>query len=276
MNKREKRRQIAEDTLDILSKGCYINAKGDRIVISEAQKRAESGTMVYSPTQSDQLLATRIKGVSKLPTEIVVNSKTSLDAVRMLLDESKEKVLCLNFASARNAGGGFLGGSQAQEESIARATGLYNCQLLASEYYTTNRQVKSCIYTDYMIYSPEVPILKQEDGTLETELRTCGIITAPAVNMGVVKNREPERVGEVAQIMKRRIQKVLAIALFHGYKRIVLGAWGCGVFQNSPEDMAAYFYEVLEGEFKNEFHQVVFAIYSNNERFIRPFREKFA
>ena len=75
--------------------------------------------------------------------------------------------------------------------------------------------------------------------------------------------------------MKRRIEKVLAIALKHGHQSIVLGAWGCGVFQNDPNDMARYFKEVIEEKFNNQFQKITFAIYARNERFIKPFQEAF-
>lgn len=276
MNNRDARKQIAEDTLQILQQGYFKTQKGETIDISAVQQFAEDHTKVYAPEYSDALLKNRVFESQEQPTEIVVTRQTTLDAVRSLIQEGHQDVLCLNFASARNAGGGFLGGSQAQEESIARSTGLYNCQQKASTYYEVNRKVKSCIYTDYMIYSPQVPILKDEQGHNHNLLMTCGIITAPAVNAGVVKQREPNRLAEIETVMRRRIKKVLAIALEHQHKTIVLGAWGCGVFQNDPTDIARYFKEILEAEFKDTFTKIVFAIYSRNERFITPFIEQFA
>jgi len=275
MNNRDARKQIAEDTLQILEQGYYQTPAGTKIDIRTAQYYAEENTLVYRPQSSDKLLENSTFETCKQPTEITVTHQTTLDAVRSLISEGHTDVACLNFASARNAGGGFLGGSQAQEESIARATGLYNCQQQANEYYQTNRKIKSCIYTDYMIYSLTVPIIKDEEGRNLDRLMTCGIITAPAVNAGVVMQREPHRQKHIEAVMRRRIRKVLAIALHHGHQSIVLGAWGCGVFQNDPKDIAGYFKEILEGEFHNKFTKIVFAIYSRNERFITPFQEAF-
>ena len=275
MSNRINRVLIAQDTLKILKQGYFISPSGQKIEIQTAQAAAEQDTIVYTPELSDDLLANRIAQSLAEPTKIVANGLTTMDAIRLLLTEGYEKVLCLNFASAKNAGGGFLTGSQAQEESIARSTGLYNCLLKAPNYYATNRATKSCMYTDYMIYSPNVPMIKSETGhNLET-LQLTSVITAPAVNFGVVKQREPQRVPEVEIIMKRRIAKVLAIALEHGHRAIVLGAWGCGVFQNDPKDIAPWFKEVIEMQFKDEFEKIVFAVYARNERFITPFIEAF-
>jgi uncharacterized protein (TIGR02452 family) len=126
-----------------------------------------------------------------------------------------------------------------------------------------------------MIYSPAVPIIKTDDGINVGRLLSAAIITAPAVNTGVVKHREPHRMNEIETVMKRRIAKVLAIALKHGHKTIVLGAWGCGVFQNDPDDIAQYFKEVIDRQFKHDFERIVFAVFSKNERFIKPFLELF-
>jgi len=275
MTNRAGRKNIAEDTLKILEDGYFEQANGETQSIAELQKYAVENTKVYSPEESNQLILDRISSSETTSTKISVVHGTTLDITRKLIVEGNKDVLCLNFASAKNPGGGFLGGSQAQEESIARATGLYPCQMKAWTYYEINRNSTSCFYTDNMIYSPKVPILKNEEGEICPEILTTGIITAPAVNTGVVKRKEPNRVGEVKEVMKRRIAKVLAIALLNNHKSIVLGAWGCGVFQNDPVDIAQYFNEVIEADFKDEFREIVFAIYSRQEKFINAFYEEF-
>ncbi|MDF1697553.1 MAG: TIGR02452 family protein [Saprospiraceae bacterium] len=275
MNNRETRKQIAQDTLQIIKQGYYKNAQGNTIDIAQVQTNAEQNTHLYSPKESDELLKKFIEQPLSKATEYTVVRQTTLDATRALIAEGYQNALCLNFASAKNAGGGFLGGSQAQEESIARSTGLYPCQIQCNAYYETNRNTKSCIYTDYMIYSPNVPIFKDEEGHNLEELTSCSIITAPAVNTGVVKRREPEKMATIEDIMKRRIRKVLAISLKHGHDALVLGAWGCGVFQNDPKEVASYFKELLSGEFKDHFKKIVFAVYSRNNKFIQPFLEAF-
>lgn len=276
MKPQNKRKQIAEDTLRIIEQGYFITPDQKKVNIKEAQAAAVAGTKVYVPEETDQMIDIGVYPERFKSTEIIVNNSTTLNATRQLIDEGHQNILCLNFASAKNAGGGFLGGAQAQEESIARASGLYPCLLTASEYYQSNRKMKSCIYTDYMIYSPGVPIFKLESGENMDHLKTTAVITAPAVNTGVVASRQPDQVPMIAAIMKRRIEKVLAIALEHGHDTLVLGAWGCGVFRNDPKDMAEYFREVIDTRFNGAFKKIVFAIYSSNERFITPFMNAFS
>ncbi|MEO1260431.1 MAG: TIGR02452 family protein [Bacteroidota bacterium] len=271
-----KRKAIAADTLKIIKQGYFINPDGETISVKKEQTYAENNTRLYTPEGSDQLikeLQVRPYGGGK--TAIIVNRETTMDAARQLIYAGARHVLCLNFASAKNPGGGFLGGAQAQEESIARATGLYPCLLRARTYYEVHRKMKSCMYTDHMIYSPAVPIFKDENGANLHRLDCTAVITSPAVNAGVVLQREPENIARIEPTMRRRIEKVLAIALANDHRIIVLGAWGCGVFRNNPDDMARYFRGVIDAKFDNAFEKIVFAIYARNDRFVTPFIREF-
>ncbi|CAM5555897.1 TIGR02452 family protein [Streptomyces avidinii] len=61
----------------------------------------------------------------------------------------------------------------------------------------------------------------------------------------------------------------------HGYRRLVLGAWGCGVFRNDPEQVAEAFRGLLAGRFAGAFDRVVFGILdpapATREAFARAF-----
>lgn len=272
--KKSKRILIAKDTLRLLKSGFYKNDKGVDIGLSRPQKSLVSNTVLYTPEKLDILIDT-IKTEGTLSESVyVVNDKTTLDAVRDEIQYGK-KLVCLNFASARNPGGGFLTGSQAQEESIARASGLYPSLLKAEKYYQVNRAYKSCLYTNHIIYSPDVPIFKYEDGEFMDEIICASVITAPAVNAGVVLRNETEKEAEIIPTMRKRMDMILAICLEQGYETLVLGAWGCGVFQNDPQMVAKLFHELLEGKYQNCFSKVIFAIYSKDERFIEAFKNYF-
>jgi uncharacterized protein (TIGR02452 family) len=273
---KNKRVSIAEDTLKIIENGFFTAPNGDKISIQAAQTAAVAQTVVYKPADLDKLLEKPVQN-KHFKTFFEVTGETSLDAVRRLLDvENENNILCLNFASAKNAGGGFLTGAQAQEESIARATGLYPCLLKATQsYYELHRRMKSCVYTDTMIYSPDVPIFKTELGSNLDNLQKVSLITSAAVNTGVVLRQEPNNISLIEPLMRQRIQKVLVLAAERGHEVLVLGAWGCGVFQNDPEKVAFWFKEALETRFENCFKRIVFAVYSNNPKFITPFQKYF-
>lgn len=271
---RSNRRELAKKTLEEIKQGYYFNAEGIRQSIRTAQEATEAGTELWTPEALEELqtqVFSKIEG-----TKITISTDTTLDTVRRLAAEFPGKrIACLNFASAKNAGGGFLNGSQAQEESIARATGLYPSQLLAEDYYKYHRKLGTCLYSDHMIYSPQVPIIKHEDGSPMDEAMLCSIISSPAVNAGVVRRQEKSRADQIIPVMQTRIDKLLSLFAEKGEEILVLGAWGCGVFQNEPDEIAKLFYEALHNRFQDVFEQVEFAVYSSNPRFIKPFEAYF-
>jgi len=75
--------------------------------------------------------------------------------------------------------------------------------------------------------------------------------------------------------MEVRIEKMLSLSLVEKHETLILGAWGCGVFNNNPKDIANLFHKHLNGKFKNQFKEVVFAIYAKNEKFIEAFKNVF-
>jgi uncharacterized protein (TIGR02452 family) len=245
------RKRLAEQTLDILKAGFYETAT-QRVDIAQEQAAAEAGTRVYRPADFAELRTPQ----AIHETEISVAAETTLAAGYRLQREGK-RVLCLNFASARNPGGGFLGGSQAQEESIARSSGLYPCLLKAPAYYEANRPTKGGIYTDHLIYSPDVPCFRDDNNGLLDLAIPLSVITGPAPNRSAVPKGQQHL---IEPTFRRRIDHVLTVAAEQGHDTLVLGAWGCGVFRNAPVAVASYFADALRGRFALVFRDVVFAI----------------
>ena len=192
-----------------------------------------------------------------------------------------EIVGCLNFASAKNPGGGFLTGALAQEECLASASSLYLSlsQEKCMEMYEYNRSHKTCLYSDYMIYSPGVVFFKDDSGCLLETPYQADILTSPAVNIAAMSMTNPADLPYVEQTMLTRIDKMLAVFALHNVENLVLGAWGCGVFQNSPHDIARYFAAFLSGngKYARAFLKITFAVYdrSSNQGNFNAFREVF-
>jgi uncharacterized protein (TIGR02452 family) len=272
--KQSRRIEIAKDTLEILEKGFYNNEKGEKVDITSIQKKAVDNTRLFRPEELEELV-NKTNKENNFQTEYEVTNETTLDAARRLVGEGIPDVMCLNFASAKNPGGGFLGGALAQEECIARATGLYPCLLTAMEYYTFHRKQRTGFYSDHMIYSPAVPIVKTEGGQVLDEPVCITIITSPAVNAGVIRRDEGGSVEKVIPVMRVRIEKLLALCQNKKHTTLVLGAWGCGVFRNEPEDISQLFLEALTGKFANQFQRIVFAVKTDKASIIEPFRRRF-
>ena len=134
--------------------------------------------------------------------------------------------------------------------------------LTQDEYYDVNRAAKTLLYTDHMIYSPDVPFFRDEDNQFLTEPYFASVITAPAPNAGQIKEHETSSVRKIQETLHRRVGQVLALCDAREHRTLLLGAWGCGVFQNEPVELAQSFKTWLESErFTGAFERVVFAVY---------------
>lgn len=282
MNK-SKRAAIAYETLDIMEKGCYNNSKNESVDIGTALQHTIAHTVHYQPGDFAQVFKQRdemLQTAAINNTSVTVTPETTFAAAhRLIVKEGAAQVCCLNFASAKNPGGGFLGGAQAQEEALSRASGLYASLKTKQLMYDINRANGTCLYTDHMIYSPLVPVFRDDHDVLLDQPYRVSVITAPAVNAGAIRNNEPERLNEIEAVMLSRIEKLLSVAVAQRQTTLILGAWGCGVFRNNAADVARWFaHHIQHNEvFKHAFAQVVFAVYESGEKQhnLNAFKNKF-
>lgn len=255
--------KIAGQTMIALKKGKYNLPKGEIVQITKEVGNSVEKTKLYTPDELEQILMSA-EPVHSHQTVFEVTEETTLEASSRLLSEGFTTVTCLNFANARNPGGGFLIGSLAQEESITRSSGLFPTISQMKEMYKANKKSRTSLYTDYMIFSPEVPVFRLDDGTFLKEPNLISVITSPAVNAGNIKLFERKNVEQIEPVMKQRILKILALAKEQKQEALVLGAFGCGIFKNDVEMVARLFKEALEDRrFKDQFKKVVFAIYES-------------
>ncbi|WP_299677530.1 TIGR02452 family protein [uncultured Dokdonia sp.] len=268
------RKITAKETLQYTEQGFYINKHQEKVDIKAIQQQAVERTRFYTTEDLNTIIDTTELNKT-FSTQFEVIEETTIQSILRTVSEGYLNPMCLNFASAKNPGGGFFNGAQAQEESIARSSGLYPCQMSAFEFYETHRAMKSCVYTDGMIYSPKVPILRKDNGEVLDAPVVSSIITAAAVNTGVVKRFEIEKVPEIKELMKKRIDKLLCLSASQKHHVLILGAWGCGVFQNDPTMIAQLFFELLTTTYEGVFEKVVFAIYAKNKKFIEAFQREF-
>lgn len=233
--KRHQRARIAQETLHILETGSYQLPNGRSVLIGDALAEACADTLLYRPADYNAMLAQHAAWPHHASATITVSNQTTLAAAHAL-QATYPALACLNFASAKNPGGGFLSGSQAQEESLARASGIYATLQTQPAFYACHRQLRTSVYSDHAIFSPGVPVFRDAaDQLLEHPWRTA-FITAAAVNAGAIARNEPQRVAVIVPAMEQRARVVLGIATAQRCDALVLGAWGCGVFQNEPGD----------------------------------------
>ncbi|MEU0243493.1 TIGR02452 family protein [Streptomyces sp. NPDC006235] len=249
-------RGLAQQTEQIVAAGAYRAPDGREVSLAAGLRAAREGTRMFGPEPVPVPASVPCVQVTRMQVE--VTGESSLEAARRLGGH----VAVLNFASARNPGGGYLNGAQAQEEALCRASALYTCLLRARAFYDHHRAHRDPFYTDRVIHSPGVPVFRDDRGRLLDEPYTAGFLTAAAPNAGVVHRTAPERARELPRALAVRAERVLESAAAHGYRRLVLGAWGCGVFHNDPAQVAGAFRTLLEpgGRFAEAFEQVVFGV----------------
>ena len=261
--------KIATSSLAAIEAGFYTNAAGAHVELVAPTEAAKIGTVLY------ELGAALDASLPHAKAAIEVTSESTIEAL-VRLAPVPGHLACLNFASARNPGGGFLGGAQAQEESLARASALYPCLLTHEDYYQRNRQQKSLMYLDLAIWSPYVPFFRDDNGAWLDAPVLASVITCAAPNAGCL-NRGVT-VEELEATLVRRGRFVLAIARHHAVDTLVLGAWGAGVFKNDPVMVARMFQRLLADEFAGAFHRVVFAVIGSSQTSAnhRAFAETFS
>ncbi len=157
---RTERARVAQETLEIVRRGAYTASSGTTVSIAELVTSCVQATVFYPPEQTAALrVRQRDLPGAESRARIEVRNETTLAAILRLSPHGA--VAALNFASAKNAGGGFLGGSEAQEESLARSSALYEALQHAPEYYRLHREGRSTLYTDAMILSPGCPVFRE-------------------------------------------------------------------------------------------------------------------
>jgi uncharacterized protein (TIGR02452 family) len=146
-----------------------------------------------------------------------------------------------------------------RRKSLARASALHACQQAAPQFYAFHRRHPDPRYSDRVIYSPSVPVFRDDDGTLLPRPYLVSFLTTEAPNLAAIIGSQPTAAAAVPALLRARAARVLQIAAAHRHRRLVLGAWGCGVFGNDPAVVVGAFAHALDQA--RWFERVVFAVY---------------
>lgn len=247
----------------------------------------ENGTKMKVNGVETEIKSTfNIKG----ETQIKFEDMTTIQAALHYLKKTKykKKIAILNFANWTNPGGGVTGGAKEQEESICRSSTLYE-NLLADnvqEFYKLHLNVKknynSCEYNDDIIYTPNVLILKDDSNSTDiknidlnnefNKKNIVSVITCAAPN----NSNKNFTDNNIYNIHISRASRIIQIALNDNVDIIILGAFGCGAFENNPVFVSKAYKEILvDDNIKNCFEKVIFAIPNKNSRNYKEFLNTF-
>jgi len=174
-------------------------------------------------------------------------------------------VCVLNMANAHHAGGGWLKGALAQEESLCYRSALS---------FTLKRRFYPLPETSG-VYSPTVVVIREGLGAGHGLLdlsRPEDLPVVSAVSVAAVRDprvekdrgtgRERYKEGRDREVMKETMRVVLRVVAVNGHRRVVFGALGCGAFRNPREEVVGCWKEVLlESEFGGGWwEKIVFAV----------------
>ncbi|MCC8191663.1 MAG: TIGR02452 family protein [Ruminococcus sp.] len=247
----KKKQNIDElnDTLSILDSGCY--KKGDRSIKLRYTKEQMQRAEVFLPGDIKALNDTARTGNvdNKLQASRCAFSCENSDALALAqkkykaLKENGEEnpeILLLNLASATHPGGHTRQGASAQEEDLCRRTSLLLSleSEAATKYYKYNEALKTRMGSDGIILSPNVEVIKSTSKTLDTPFPVSVIsCAAPMIRLGL----EGMSQQEYEAMLLNRINGILLVAASCGYRHLILGAFGCGIYGNDAAEVSDLF-----------------------------------
>lgn len=184
---------------------------------------------------------------------------------------AKGKTAVLNFASYKNPGGAFCEGNLAQEETLCHASTLYPVlKSFEDSFYKYNRtHLNRSLYSDRLLYSKDILFFK------EKEKKKVDVITCAAPNVGAFDQYYAHDDVINQAIINMRFRLIYKVAAYFEVETLIIGAWGCGVFRQNPEDIAREMKKVIEKE-PGYFKNIIIAIPAgrNLDAFKRIFARK--
>lgn len=157
----------------------------------------------------------------------------------------------LNFASYHNPGGGFLKGAKAQEEALCRTSILYPVlNAFRDIWYWPHSLETGEVYTDDFILVPDCSFIRG------STVIKADVLTMAAVNQRKVKETPASEVSDI--VLNRMLTAYKLLGAF-GATRVILGAWGCGVFKNDPAVVAGNWRKIVH-EHPGRYDEVIHAV----------------
>ena len=163
-----------------------------------------------------------------------------LDSVSAAIEYKEGRTAILNFASFKHPGGGFISGSMAQEEALCHESILYNVLSGFPDYYAwNNRNLNRSLYYDRAIYTPDV-IFERDSKSYKFDIITCA---SPNKNAAIRNGASEE---ENSKALLYRVNHAFTVAAINKVDTFIVGAFGCGVFGQDPEEVGAYIKRAAE------------------------------
>ena len=264
---------MLNDTMAILDRGYYeVNGKRVNLKLSKAEMKEISVFLpkdVKSISDNKDFQHIHMMG-GRIGVDCVNMDSYSLAIKRYsdcsyLFSKKSKPILVLNLANPVNPGGGVRRGSKAQEEDLCRKSSLLLSleSSAASVYYKYNKSLNTYMGSDAVMVTPQVEIIKDENGSLLDESVIVSVMTcaAPMLRNGMEGLTDQE----YRDMVYGRITGMLKVAAHLGYEVLILGAFGCGAFLNDAHVVSDLFYKALkEFDYDGIFRRIDFAVLSRS------------
>lgn len=210
--------------------------------------------LAYEPSPST-LINTSLLDV-RLPVKSPHNHRMlvqveNTDTISAIMSMPVGRTMVLNMANDYVPGGGYINGAMAQEEDLFRRTNLF--RTLTSDLYPMS--LEEAIYTN------KAHVLRDSQWNNLAEPKTVSFISIAAMRQPPLRP-DGSLTDEDYETMRAKIRLIFHVGALNRIDHLVLGALGCGVFQNPPEDIVVLFRDTIH-EYRGYFRSIKFAVLSS-------------
>ena len=158
-------------------------------------------------------------------------------------------VVLLNFASDKRPGDGYVNGASAQEETL--------CRSIPYLYPSLSKHIKYPI-TDCVVVTPSICVIRDSSKKYAfiDPYPEVIVVSASAPRGGTKKF---QGTSSYEDFVRKKLKLIFGAAVGDGSRVLILGAWGCGVFQNDARTMVKLMLEACK-RYGGNYYSVVFSI----------------
>lgn len=192
--------------------------------------------------------------------EIEVRNEDTLEMAERFSKEGYGKIMVLNMASSYKPGGGVKSGKTAQEECLFRR----------SSAFLSHTETLYPLEDHIVLFTPRVTVIKNSnyemlDSSFDVSMISVSAIRKPLLNNGLYFEDD-------FKLMQQKIESIFILGIQHQVDCLVLGALGCGVYNNPVTEVSRIFSMMLK-RYAGHFKKIGFAILCVRERDYENLRE---